>query len=225
MAKAGKVDSQRTAKNLVILGAGGFAREVAWLVSEINCADPGAWNVVGFWDREPAGAPRTLNGFPVLSRGDVDRFLPDLFAVAAIGHPSVKRRAVTEAAAAGCRFATLVHPDVRYDAATVEIGAGSILCAGNIITVNVKIGSHVILNLDCTVGHDSVFGDFSTISPGCHLSGYSTIGEGAFLGTGAALIERRSVGEDAIIGAGAVVTSNIPPNVTAVGVPAMVKRR
>ena len=106
------------------------------------------------------------------------------------------------------------------DAASVEIGNGCIVCAGNILTVNIKIGDHVILNIDCTIGHDCVIEDYVTISPGCHLSGYTTVRRGAYLGTGAVTVERHEIGRNTIVGAGAVVVKDIPRDVIAVGIPA-----
>jgi serine acetyltransferase len=107
-----------------------------------------------------------------------------------------------------------------FDAGTVSFGEGTIICAGNIITVNISIGAHVIVNLDCTIGHDSVIEDFVTISPGVHLSGYTTLRRGSYVGTGAVTVERHEVGAHATIGAGAAVVKDIPENVTAVGLPA-----
>jgi len=105
----------------------------------------------------------------------------------------------------------------------VNVGAGSMICAGNILTVNITIGKHVILNLDCTVGHDSVIEDYVTISPGCHLSGGTAIRRGAFLGTGVVTIENHEIGAYSKIGAGAVVINDIPEKVTAIGIPAKPK--
>ena len=99
------------------------------------------------------------------------------------------------------------------------------ICAGNILTVNVTIGKHVLLNLDCTVGHDSVLEDYVSVGPGCHLSGYTKLRRGCYLGTGVVTIEKTQVGESSAIGAGAVVIRNIPPNVTAVGIPAKTLER
>ncbi|HUW96756.1 MAG TPA: acetyltransferase [Anaerolineae bacterium] len=211
-------------KKLVILGAGGFAREVAWLVTEINCADAAdSWEVVGFLERSSDRSGESIYGIPVLRSADVAEYSRHIYAVAAIGDPRIRERAVAEAKDLGCRFATLIHPSVLMDQDSVKIGAGSIVCAGNILTVNVSIGEHVILNLDCTIGHDTAIEDYVTISPGCHLSGYSILRRGAYLGTGAVTIERREIGPRATIGAGAVVTRDIPADVTAVGVPARVK--
>lgn len=211
-------------KKLVILGAGGFAREVAWLVTEINRADAAnSWDIVGFLQRSTDRPGDTIYGLPILRRADVAEYSPHIYAVAAIGDPRIRERAVTEAKDLGCRFATLIHPSVCMDQPSVKIGAGCMVCAGNTLTVNVTIGRHVILNLDCTVGHDTLIEDYVTVSPGCHLSGYSTLRRGAYLGTGAVTIEHREIGSRAIIGAGAVVTRDIPADVTAVGVPAVVK--
>jgi len=210
-------------RNLVILGAGGFAREVAWLVADINQAQPKTWNLIGFWGHGTERIGQLLNGVPVISPDNVRQYLPNLYAVAAIGDPKIKERAVHEAESIRCQFATLIHPTVKYDRSTVKIGPGSIICAGNVLTVNIIVSAHVIINLDCTVGHDTIIEDYVTISPGCHLSGYTTIRRCAFLGTGAVTIEKCEIGAGSIIGAGAVVVRNIPPGVTAVGVPAKVK--
>ena len=212
--------THHSSKPIVILGAGGFAREIAQLIRDINAGGRDIWTIVGFWDKDTGRHGQTLNGVPILGSEELKRYLPDLSATAAIGDPKIKSRAVEEAVELGCAFPSLVHPRVVYDQSTVDIGPGSIICAGNILTVNISIGAHVIVNLDCTIGHDCAIEDFVTVSPGCHLSGNSIVRQGAFLGTGAVLVEKREIGEYSTVGAGAVVTKNIPPNATAVGVPA-----
>lgn len=209
------------AKNLLILGAAGFAREVAWLVADINRALPEpAWNVVGFLGHDPAEIGAVLNGLPVLNADQARAYLPDLYAVAAIGSPQVRERAVREVEPWGVQFPVLIHPRVEYDRATVSFGPGAVVCAGNILTVNIRLGAHVQINLDCTIGHDSVIEDFVTVSPGCHLSGYTTLRRRAYLGTGAVTVEKHTVGEDTVVGAGAAVVRDLPAGVTAVGIPA-----
>jgi sugar O-acyltransferase (sialic acid O-acetyltransferase NeuD family) len=212
-------------QNLLILGSSGLAREVAWLVTEINSAGCGNWNVIGFWSDRDEDIGQLINGFPVLSREDIIGYIPNLSAVAAIGNPDFRKRAVDEATRLGCRFPSLVHPNVRYDMSTVQIGQGSIICARNVLTVNIVIGAHVLINLGCTVGHDCVLEDFVTISPGCHLSGHTVIRERAFLGSSVTTIEWKEVGSRAVIGAGATVTTDIPPGVIATGLPAKVTRK
>jgi sugar O-acyltransferase (sialic acid O-acetyltransferase NeuD family) len=102
----------------------------------------------------------------------------------------------------------------------VTLGEGVIICAGCILTNQITIGNHVIINLDVTIGHDSIIEDFCTLSPGVHISGRNKIGEGANVGTGAVTIQGIVIGRWSIIGAGAVVAQDIPDKVVAVGVPA-----
>ena len=100
------------------------------------------------------------------------------------------------------------------------MGKGCIVCAGNLITTNVRIGDFVILNLGCTVGHDTVIHDYAAFMPSVNISGEVVIGEGVYVGTGAKIINQLEIGEYAIVGAGAVVSKSLPSHCTAVGVPA-----
>ena len=90
------------------------------------------------------------------------------------------------------------------------------------MTTNIELGCHVIVNLACTIGHDSILEDFVTIAPGVNISGNVTIGTGTDLGTGSKIIQGISVGSWTVVGAGAVVNRELPANVTAVGVPAKI---
>ena len=209
------------AKKLIILGAGGFAREVAWLAKEINLSDH-TWEIAGFLEQNDEKAGTFINGIPVLHQQQAMSLNKIAYVVCGIGHPEVKKKAIMHADSQGLtRYATLIHPNVRFDTNSVEIGAGCVICSGNILTVNIILGVHVTINLDCTIGHDCIIGDYATLSPGCHLSGYTTVQSGAYLGTGACTIERRMIGAWSTVGAGAVVIKNIPEGATAVGIPAV----
>ena len=202
---------------LVIVGAGGFGREVAWLAEAIN-EDRPSYDFLGFLDDSGAAPPEgyavldTLDGWLARPRGDVQF-------VCAIGDPYTRHRVVRRLAAAGGRFATLVHPDVERSR-WVRIGAGSMVCAGNILTTNITVGEHCLINLDCTIGHDAHVRAFASLMPGVHISGEVDIGDGVYFGTGAAVINNVRLGPWSIIGAGAVVTGDLPGGVVAVGVPA-----
>jgi sugar O-acyltransferase (sialic acid O-acetyltransferase NeuD family) len=214
------MDALHEPQRIVILGAGGFAREVLDVYDACNQAGWGPFEVIGFLaDDQPPGT--MINERPVL--GDVS-WLTDTdrpLAVCAIGDPAVRRRVVRRATELGVSFHTVVHPDARLTR-WVQVGQGSVITAGCILTNQIRIGSHVHLNLDSTVGHDAVIEDFVTVAPGVHLSGNVTLEAGSNIGTGAAIIQGRRVGAGAVIGAGAVVTEDVPPDVVAVGVPARV---
>ncbi len=111
----------------------------------------------------------------------------------------------------------------------MEIAAGSVICAGSILTTNVAIGEHVHVNVGCTISHDVFIGDFSTLSPGVHVSGHVHIGRDVFIGTGANIINGSAngpivIGDGAVIAAGACVTKSVEPGALMAGVPAVRKR-
>lgn len=207
-------------RKLLILGAGGMAREVSWLVNDINKAQQGNWSIVGFLERATDRNGLLLNGIPIIDFNTIRQDHSELYAVVAIGDPMIRERAVTDARSLGVIFATLVHPNVRYDQSTVNIAPGAIICAGSIITVNINIGMHVITNLGCTIGHDTIIEDYVTLSPGCHISGKNILRRSSFFGTGSVTTEKCDIGERSIIGAGAVVVGSLPNDITAVGIPA-----
>lgn len=136
-----------------------------------------------------------------------------------IGDPIVKKEIFQKIKNPLVKFPILIHPSVIISD-KVEIGEGSIICAGNIITVNIKIGKHVIINLDCTIGHDAIINDYCSLMPSVNISGETEVGECSYFGTAALTINQRKVGKNVIIGANSSVIKDIPDNCTAVGSPA-----
>lgn len=203
-------------KDLIIVGAGGFGREVAWLAERINAQNP-TWNLLGFIDDTAEKANAVIGGYPVLGKIDTAHMYPDAYFVCAIG-ASQSRKAVIKKMG-DVKFATLIDPSVLLSD-RVAIGEGTIICAGTIITVDISIGNHVIINLDCTVGHDAVLNDYVTLYPSVNISGMTNIGECSEMGTGTQIIQGKNVGFGSIVGAGAVVVRDIPEKCTAVGTPA-----
>jgi sugar O-acyltransferase (sialic acid O-acetyltransferase NeuD family) len=210
-------------RQIAVYGAGGFGREVAWLAS--CCLHAGRkMDPVCFIDDDEKIQGRVLNSLPVMSLAAARDTFPDATIVSGIGIPRIREATMAKAAAAGFDFATLVHPRTEMSA-WVEIGRGTVICTGNIITTNVIIREQVQINLGCTVGHDVVMDDYATLAPGVHISGCVHVGKRAYLGTGAVIIngtqnDHLVIGDDAIIGAGACVTRSVPAGATWGGVPA-----
>ena len=197
------------------MGAGGFGREVAWLVSRINEVQP-TWNFLGFIDDNPDLAGKEIDGYHVAGNCDYLNHQENAYCVCAVGASSVRKKIVSKLK--NVQFATLIDPSVQMSS-LVSIGEGSIICAGAIITVDVEIGNHVIVNLDCTIGHDAVLENFATLYPSVNVSGQCQIGEATELGTGVQIIQGKSICKDTIVGAGAVVVKDIAESGTYVGVP------
>lgn len=207
--------------SVVIIGAGSLGREVYWVLCDLNQHNE-LGEVLGFIDLEPEMHGRIICDIPVL--GDFKWFdtaanKKDLKVICASGSPTVKRDYVQRVEKTGCGFLSLVHPSVHHSK-YVEIGTDTVVAAGCILTTQIKVGNHVYINIDTTVGHDVNIGDYANISPGCHISGRVTIKEGADIGTGAVVIPRVTIGKWATVGAGAVVIEDVPDNAVVVGTPA-----
>lgn len=205
-------------KDLYIIGAGGFGREVVWIVERINSIKP-TWNLKGFIDDNETLWGSKEGEYHVFGGCEYLSTLEDVYAVCAVGSSNVRKKIIEKLKDTSVKFATLVDPSVLYSN-SVKIGEGAIVCAGTIITVNVNIGDHVIVNLDCTIGHDAVIDDFVTIYPSVNVSGNVLIGECSELGTGTQIIQGKKVISNTIIGAGAIVVKDCIESGTYVGSPA-----
>lgn len=204
-------------KDLYIIGAGGFGREVAWLVERINEVDK-TWNIKGFIDDNESIQNEVYDGYKVIGTTEILKTIDKPYVVCAIGNSKV-RKSIIERVKDDVNFATVVDPTVIIGK-NCEIGKGCIICAGTIATIDVTISDHVIVNLDCTLGHDATLQNYVTLYPSVNVSGYCNIEECVELGTGTQVIQGLEVGKGTIVGAGAVVVKNLPSECTAVGAPA-----
>lgn len=210
---------------LVIFGTGGFAREVYGIIEAIDeqklfVQEKSCF--VGFLDDNIEMHGQEFYGSKVLGGIEWLKNNKNAGVIVAIGNPSIKKRIVEEIKKIeGVSFPTIVHPRALIGN-KVHIGEGCVVCANTIITTDVVIKNHVILNLSCTIGHDSIIEDFVTVAPGSLISGNVKICEGSDIGTGSNIIQGKKIGSWSIVGAGAVVIKDVPDNVTSVGNPAKV---
>jgi sugar O-acyltransferase (sialic acid O-acetyltransferase NeuD family) len=209
-------------KKVVIIGAGGFGREVLDIIDACNLSQE-TYDPLGFVVDPEFGEPGTLiNERPILGGFDwLAEHVDDTHVVCAVGASHQRYQLIERARKLNCRFISLIHPSV-IRTRWISIGEGVIIAAGCILTNQIQIGNHVHINLDCTIGHDAHLKDFATLAPGVHVSGKVLLETGCYVGTGANIIEKLQIGEWSIVGAGSVVTGNIPANSTAVGIPAKV---
>lgn len=206
-------------KDLIIIGAGDFGREVSWLVERINQQKP-TWNLLGFVDDNCEIEKKKLDGYPVLGTTEYLKGIDsEVYVVCSIGTGRIRKLVIERVLSQkNLHLATLIDPAV-IAGRNVQIGEGSIICAGTILTISVQTGECTIINLSCTVGHDTIVEPYCTLNPGCNISGKVTLGACTDVGAGCKVIQGLSVASGSTLGAGAVVVRDIVESGTYVGVP------
>ena len=208
-------------KNLIIIGAGGFGREVLAIALDIQEQKKDTpWRVKGFITDIPGDFhEKDTLGYTIL--GDIKNHIvsSDNVYAFAIANISFKMKTTRDFLSQGAEFVTLIHPTAVIGR-TVEIGIGSIISPRVTVTANVSVGSFVRIGGGTSVGHDVNIGDYSTISGTCGINGYAKIGKGAFLASHVVICPHAEVGNFASVGAGSVVLRKVKDDTHVFGVPA-----
>lgn len=206
-------------KTLLIIGAGGFGREVySWAcdMPEYNTE----WQIGGFID-DDLDALKDYS-YPVRVISSLTEYIiqPNDIFVCAIGKPQTKQTCIDLIKGKGANhFANIIHPTAVV-AKNVKLGEGVILCPMTVTNADAVLGNFVTLNNHSNVGHNSVIGDWTQISGYCDITGGVTVGESVFLGSSAAILPGLKIGDNVIIGAGSIVVKSVEANSTVFGNPA-----
>lgn len=213
---------------MVIAGAGGVARELRWLIQEIDPTGE-AFDLAGFvvsdtkWLPDAAAEPNLLGDYSWLEdhRGEIDCM------AIGIGSPNARRRIAGELREIlpDAEFPSLIHPAASFDRATSRIDEGVIVAAGVQGTVNLELGAFSLVGVGCTLGHEARIGRWSALNPRATVSGGVRIGDEVLVGSHALVLQYLEVGDGAVVGAGAVVTKSVAAGTTVIGVPARAMSR
>lgn len=210
---------------LVIVGAGGFGREVVDIIEAINHhANSPQFDLLGVIDSSPAQLNLdrlAARNIPYLGTEAewLARSPEQVEYLVGIGSTKVRELVVSRFAAAGLQAATAVHPSALFGS-ECTVGAGSIICAGVQATTNITIGRHVQVNINATLGHDSDIEDFVSINPLAAISGDVRLARGSYIGAGAVVLQGLTVGAHSTVGASACVVKDVPDGEVVKGVPA-----
>jgi len=193
-------------KNYCIVGASGFAREtLTCLIDAVAPSHRKIEEIATFMVLDKDFDEPEIMGIPVMKQST---FEPEKFeVVVAIGDPKLRRKVVTELPPETC-YTTIIHPSAIISR-WVQIGKGSIVTAGTILTCNITIGAHAHLNLHSTIGHDCVIGDYFTAAPAVNISGNCLFGDCVNMGTNSSVRQGLRICDNVTVGMGGVVTKDI----------------
>jgi sugar O-acyltransferase (sialic acid O-acetyltransferase NeuD family) len=209
---------------LGIFGAGGHGREIAWLATA-HGVSPRQMRFVVDSDFRKEGS---IHDITVMEYQEFARNHSGAPMVVAVGDPSSRRAIVARLTKAGHSFPALISPYAILSH-SVELGEGVIVFPGAIVSVNVAIGAHVHINVNCSLSHDVEIGPFSSLSPGATVCGHVKIGRNVFVGAKSCIVNgaegrRLAIGDGAVVAAGACVTGSVPAQARVGGVPARALR-
>lgn len=204
-------------KNIIIVGAGGFGRELLQWIKDINAVQ-GTWNIKGFIDDDLHTLDKLNCDYRILST--IKDYVVDSDSVLALGiaDPHMKENVTKSLLEKGCEFASIIHPSAKIGELN-QIGKGFIAYPKALVTTNVFIGDFVTL-LSSNVGHDAVIDDYCTISSWCDVTGGVHLAERVYLASGVKIIPRCTIGADSYLCAGSVVFNNVKPCSKMLGNPA-----
>jgi len=213
-------------KRLIIIGAGGFAREVRWLAEDIteSTDNPACFEFTGYVVSDLEKIGKNDSGEDVL--GDFKWLLDNTNALdclaIGVGSPVARNEIASdlERSFGPEYWPSLIHPSAQFDRKTCTVSRGVLICANVVGTVNISFKEFSIINLSCTIGHEAVIGRATTLNPMANISGGVTLGESVLVGTGAQVLQYLDVGSNSTIGAGAVVNKPVISGTTVVGIPA-----
>ena len=208
-------------KNLIIIGVGGFAREVYWHAKK-SLGFGVDWQIKGFLDGDVKLAPEDYELLPEKVLGDVDTYeicADDVFACA-VGSPKARKILVEKILARGGEFINIIS-ELAEIVPTAKIGRGVIISPFVGVSERAQIGDFVALNAQTIIGHDAHVGNFSCVMPHVTVSGNVQIGAEVFIGSGAVILPKAKIGDGATVGAGCVVLKKVRAGATVFGNPAI----
>ena len=205
-------------KQLVIIGARGFGREIFNLACE-SVGYESDFLIKGFLD-DKADALVGYDGYPrILGAVEDYELQPEDVFVCALGNTSYKKKYISLVESKGGAFINLVHKDTSFFN-NVKLGKGNIFCKGVLVSCDTQIGSYNTFNDFVSIGHDSFIGDYNSFMTATRISGNTIIGNENYFGVNSCVIEKMKIGNNTVLAAGSALMRRTKDGFTYIGVPA-----
>lgn len=208
-------------KDIYILGDSGFAREIAFLIEQINIIN-NEWNIIGFSTNSLNKLGQNNGKYKIVITDD-DLLQSDktIYVSLGIGNIKINEKIIQKLEQnKNILFPNLIHPDVVGDWQRIKLGKGNIISSGCKLTTDIKIGDFNIINLSCTIGHECEIGNFNIINPSVNIAGGNRIKDRCYFGIGSQIHQFLNICSDCVIGASSLILTNINVPGTYLGVPA-----
>lgn len=204
---------------LLIVGCGNVGGFVAYNFDTFNSEN---FEIEGFLDDDIEKHGRIIFDYPVLGGIDmIKNWDKEIAVVIGIADPATKKEVRARITSRNVLFPPLLSKGA-WVSKNVNIGEGAVIYPGVTIDYHVEIGEFVLVNKNCSLGHNSILSSFSTLAPGVSLAGFTHLEECVNIGINSATKQSVRIGRNTIIGGMAMVVKDLPENVTAVGIPAKV---
>ena len=182
--------------NLILVGGGGFFLELSeYIQTDINTGNLESCHLAGFIDDDPGHCSDQFNYLGTIE--DYTPQLRDQFLLA-IGSVVHRYRLFHALKTKGAKFFTYIHPSA-FIAATAKLGDGVVVCPFSTINAHAEVSNNTLVNVGCSVGHESIVGESCVLSPGSIINGAAKLGARSFMGTRSTVFPAVTVGEQSVI--------------------------
>ena len=208
-------------KHLIIIGVGGFAREVYWH-AKYSRGYGTDWEIKGFLDGDVKLDNIEYSKLSAPLLGDIKSYIiedDDVF-ICAIASPTVRKKVVKLVLDRGGRFINLIQKNVIIHD-TAQIGIGNIIIEFSVIHDNATIGNYVVLNGGVAIGHDASIGDYSSLMGRVNILGSAKVGRETFWGANAIALPHSRIEDGVYVGVASVVFKCVRKGLKVFGNPAM----
>ena len=196
-------------KKIIIVGAGGFAKELfGYIKHDIKTGFLKNTVVKGFLDiSEESFLKMNVSSVYLGSEHDYLIEEEDCFLIA-IGDVDLREKVIRGLERKNATFLTYIYSNVFIDSSAI-IGKGVVICPFSMVNSQAVIGDYSLMNIYTSVAHDSVLGKNSVLSPYSTLNGNATAGKNLFMGTRSTILPNVVIGDNCVISAGTLVSKKM----------------